>query len=1283
MAFTIDNLEIQIETNATKATHGLDSLAASLAKLKMSIGDTSGLASNLKDIATALETFSSVGKIRMTVPINQLKKLGTIVPILGNSQATQMADNLKKIAESIATFSAMSGVGKEMKDAAKGMDALAKSSQKFESATNKANKAHKGTIYLLSKFVNQYRRLYQVIDEVVDVCADLFIESNEYIEALNLFKVSMGEASDAALKYAETVSAAMGIDPAEWISNQGTFQRMTTGFGIVSEEAEIMSQNLTQLAYDLSSFFNTDITTAMQKLQSGMSGQIKGLKAWGYNLSVAALQETALSLGIEESVRNMTEAQKAQLRYITLIQKSNGIMGDMAKTINTPANAMRILNAQITLLKRSLGNIVSVIATRVIPYIQAFVEVMAEGARALAETWGFEIKDLPTNNLEMASEIIDGIGEDVDNTTNAVAELKKQLAGFDELNILKSNDDDTANKAQASLNIDLPSYDFLSNLDNETRERIEEIKEQIKGLTSLLGDLAKVFAVAFAVSTLVAAKNAIKLFFTETALGIGIMDAFVDAMQSANLVFEAGDGVFRSLKTGAKSLGQSFKTAMSSLSPFTKALVSIVALGLEFVVVKNAVYDLTKGNKSLGESLLAIIPICGAVGVAMYTMLGPWGLVAAAVTAVIAAVVGFVKAEKEMRAQLANDAFYDGYGKTIADLAAEFDGLMVSATEAYEPILEIQGEIISSKEKIKKTSEEVATLVFQVESGATRIEDAIPTIVDAFKTLYNDTRSYLTDTSSLIYSALAGNVGKALTDLGIDIQAVSQATGKITNEALAAIDALNTKNSELEEKHKAGLITDDEFYNQVAENIAAIQKWSGVTDDTNKAINDAKSGLMDIFSEGINWESDNLVGDLEGFKTAAEDAKTTITDAYGELIAAFEEQKRLAQLEGKDASIFDEAINGAKIAMEGEVKGIDDMLSGAFYALQEDIANSMAEVYDTALKGYDNLNFFKKMWYGFDAGNYANAVLNDFKKNTLSPIVEELKKAVGDDAVFVDEIISQITGVIGTTTKHDGSRETTYHQSADGLGIKKALEESGKDTVAGLISGLTSEQKSVYDESRKMGLSVLEAYDAALDINSPSREMEKRGGYTVEGLANGLTNNMSLLDSALDNLLGRFDFLSTIQGFWKKVTDWWRNISLPEVDLKMPHFSWTTQPAEGWVADILKTIGLEPKLPKLNVEWYASGGFPTMGQMFIARESGPELVGRIGNKNAVINNDQIITGIASAVYSAMMAAQEDGGNGEGGSTRIVVQIGDQAVGEASVRYINGRIVQTGESPIYS
>ena len=53
-----------------------------------------------------------------------------------------------------------------------------------------------------------------------------------------------------------------------------------------------------------------------------------------------------------------------------------------------------------------------------------------------------------------------------------------------------------------------------------------------------------------------------------------------------------------------------------------------------------------------------------------------------------------------------------------------------------------------------------------------------------------------------------------------------------------------------------------------------------------------------------------------------------------------------------------------------------------------------------------------------------------------------------------------------------------------------------------------------------------------------------------------------------------------------------------------------------------------------KIMMYASGGFPTTGQMFIARESGPEMVGTISGKTAVANNDQIVSGVASGVASA-------------------------------------------------
>lgn len=572
---TIDNLQIQIETQASKATGGIDALAESMEKLKIAVGDSNGLASNLTQISNAIKTFSGISKINLKSSVNQLLHLQELVPVLGSNMATTFATNLKEISSALQTFSAvpkvsiapianglrelnsatasldsarikelsaqmqgvtdalslLGGIGKtnlnstlnalkkipeisqnlkpelitefatkikqlteairplstEMDKIGRGFAALPQNIQRAIKASNavtasngKMKNSFNSLTTSLSMAATKFWILYQAASRIVDIFADCLNESNDYIESLNLFKVTMGDASDEAMSFAESVRDVMGIDISEWITNQGVFQRMATGFGIAADQANVMSQNLTQLAYDLSSFFNTDVETAMQKLQSGMSGQIKGLKAWGYNLSVAALQETALSLGIEQSVRTMTEAQKAQLRYITLIQKSNGIMGDMAKTLTTPANAMRILSSQITQLKRAFGDIVSVLVTRVIPYVQAFVKLMTEAANALAKIMGFSIKDLPSNNLDMGSDVIDGIGDSANDTEEDLKALKKQLAGFDELNILK--DDSKDKELSYDLGIALPSYDFLgdSPLSNAVDEIIEDFKELIK-----------------------------------------------------------------------------------------------------------------------------------------------------------------------------------------------------------------------------------------------------------------------------------------------------------------------------------------------------------------------------------------------------------------------------------------------------------------------------------------------------------------------------------------------------------------------------------------------------------------------------------------------------------------------------------------------------------------------------------------------------------------------------------------------------------------------------------
>lgn len=119
------------------------------------------------------------------------------------------------------------------------------------------------------------------------------------------------------------------------------------------------------------------------------------------------------------------------------------------------------------------------------------------------------------------------------------------------------------------------------------------------------------------------------------------------------------------------------------------------------------------------------------------------------------------------------------------------------------------------------------------------------------------------------------------------------------------------------------------------------------------------------------------------------------------------------------------------------------------------------------------------------------------------------------------------------------------------------------------------------------------------------------------------------------------------------------------IHIKLPHFSWTSQPASGWIAKTLSALNLPTSLPKLNISWYAEGGFPDEGELFMARESGPEMVGSIGNKTAVANNDQITKAIAQAAYQAMTQALGENGNSE---QPINVYIGNEKVYSGYAKY---------------
>lgn len=513
MPIDIDKLQIEIEATSSDAASKIEQLATALSNLKSSAKGGAGLTTTTKQLqalsnaanlingtnlnsqkiqqfASAMNSLSNIQKASgLSSTINALRKLPEISSSLEKSDLGKFATQMNQVA------SAMRPLATEMQKVANGFSAfpiriqkIIQSNTGLAASNNKAAKSFgvlgtgissaqaKFGVYLIA-----FRRLASVMSDWVR-------ESNDYVENLNLFTVAMGEYAESAKAYAEEVQALTGIDSSEWMRNQGVFMQMASGFGVASDSAALMSKNLTQLGYDISSFYNISIEEAMQKLQSGLAGEIEPLRRLGYAIDVASLQQVALNHGITESVNAMTQAEKSQLRYIAIMEQSSNAMGDLSRTIQTPANAIRILNQQIVQLRRALGNMLIPILQQVIPWVQAFVEVLTEAAQAIANFLGFELPTIDYSGLDGvsvgASEAEDAIG----GATDAAKKMKRELLGIDELTILEPNAASGAGGAGGvggaggDLGLELPEYDFLNGLEEKTnsiKDFLKDISDEI------------------------------------------------------------------------------------------------------------------------------------------------------------------------------------------------------------------------------------------------------------------------------------------------------------------------------------------------------------------------------------------------------------------------------------------------------------------------------------------------------------------------------------------------------------------------------------------------------------------------------------------------------------------------------------------------------------------------------------------------------------------------------------------------------------------------------------
>lgn len=364
----------------------------------------------------------------------------------------------------------LSGVRSGTKKTAAEMDSLAKAT--------KSSTSFLRTFATVSASVISIRY-------VVGTLRDFIEESSSYVENMNLFTIAMGEYAEEATAYAETVQDALGLDISEWTRAQGLLMQLATGFGVAREDAAAMSKTLTQLSYDISSYFNISTDEALTKARSGISGEIEPLRNLGYALDEATLKRVAYDHGIEKSIESMTQAEKAQLRFIAIMEQSGNVMGDLSRTLDSPANQLRIIDQEIMQLKRSVGNFLIPMMQVALPLITAIVDELTELSNWLAKILGYEMPTFDYSNLQNAGNASGELADGLIDATTAAKKLNSALIGIDELNVLREDAGiSSALMGGSDLGIDFSQYgyDFLGNASEEARKASEEMEELAKAI---------------------------------------------------------------------------------------------------------------------------------------------------------------------------------------------------------------------------------------------------------------------------------------------------------------------------------------------------------------------------------------------------------------------------------------------------------------------------------------------------------------------------------------------------------------------------------------------------------------------------------------------------------------------------------------------------------------------------------------------------------------------------------------------------------------------------------
>ena len=724
LATAISNL--RTKGNVTKVVNSLDKLAGSIATLKQASAGMSGL-DKITSFLNGLSNVNTTASAKsINTVVNAIKKIPAAVSGLNGVDFYSMSGSITQLTNALAPLSildasnlkalgsAFNAIRKvpDLTDKLKAtdLDSFASSCQKISasitplaSQLDKVGNAFAKLPPQLSKVVTQANRVTAAnerqkksylslsnqmsgfmrnmaklvsLKAIAEYLGNAVAKFNDFYEATDLFHNAMGNLSGEADALISKMQGLLGVDPTKAMTYMATIQSLGTSFGLASDKAYVLSKNLTQLAYDEGSYWNKGVAETFTAMSSAISGEIEPIRRLGIDLTQARLQQELLALGFNKQVSSLSQADKAVLRYIAIMKQTANVQGNLAQTIQSPANQIKILKAQLDMLAKSVGSLLYPAMKSILPPLIAAVQLIREFVEWVAKLMGVKVVFTDfTKSADSVGGIGDAMDDTADSTKKAAKALKDYTMGFDELNIIDPTQGSSDSGSGASAgnilgDVDLSGYDMFKQYNEEFARQIDALKQKIKDMLPIIGAVTAALALWKIVDFLTDIATAISKMTDLKKLALSIATVVIEA----SLVFSFAKG-YASSGNPLELLGEVVSAAFGSFVLWRTMGADGITLGMGVAFVASLAgltYALKTGSAKIDSPSTWIQGVLSTVfgsitGITLLTNLGFGGAAAAAFSVGLSAIVTLagITYGATKSGQLLEGSFTDKLLKTV------------------------------------------------------------------------------------------------------------------------------------------------------------------------------------------------------------------------------------------------------------------------------------------------------------------------------------------------------------------------------------------------------------------------------------------------------------------------------------------------------------------------------------------------------------------------------------------------------------------------------------------